>query len=271
METLRITKPAPHVALVALNRPTKLNAMNIQFFTELTQAFTALQADTDVRVVVLYAEGKAFSAGLDLAAVQTQLLELNSEDIGRKALKLQDFVKKLQDSNNVIEALDKPVIAVVHGLCVGGGVDLTSACDIRYAAEDARISLREIDVGIVADLGTLQRMPKIVGNDSWVRELTYTGRWADSQECLRNGFFSKVLPDRDAALQEALKTASIISEKSPLAILGAKRTLNYSRDRTVEEGLNYVKTLNGALLQSDDLRIAVTALLQKSKPIYPKL
>lgn len=192
-------------------------------------------------------------------------------DVGRKALEICDSIQMLQDSFSVIENLDKPVIAVVHGACIGGGVDLSSACDIRYASEDARISIREVDVAITADLGTLQRMPKVVGNASWIRELAYTARWADSQECLRHGFFSRVFPTREVALEEALRTASIIAEKSPVAVLGTKRTLNYSRDHTVEEGLNYVKVLNGALLQSEDLKTAVMAIMRKEKPIFPKL
>jgi delta(3,5)-delta(2,4)-dienoyl-CoA isomerase len=192
-------------------------------------------------------------------------------DIGRTAIHIQDHVQGLQDAFSAIERLDKPVIAVIHGVCVGGGVDLISACDIRYASEDARISIREIDLAITADLGTLQRMPKVVGNHSWVRELVYTARWADSQECLRHGFFSKVLPDYASTLKAAMQTAELIAEKSPLILLGAKRTLIYSRDHSVEEGLHYVKALNGALIQSEDIKLAVSAFLNKQKPIFPKL
>eukprot|EP00359_Climacostomum_virens_P002090 CAMPEP_0204901172 /NCGR_PEP_ID=MMETSP1397-20131031/2919_1 /ASSEMBLY_ACC=CAM_ASM_000891 /TAXON_ID=49980 /ORGANISM="Climacostomum Climacostomum virens, Strain Stock W-24" /LENGTH=244 /DNA_ID=CAMNT_0052069477 /DNA_START=70 /DNA_END=804 /DNA_ORIENTATION=+ len=244
--------------------------MTPKFFNEMRDLFAQLQADSEVRVIVICAEGRAFTAGLDLTTPET-FFSREETDIGRRAAKFYDLAKQTQDSFNVLEAIDKPVIAVVHGICLGGGVDLVAACDIRYASADARISIREIDLVIAADLGNLQRVPKICGNDSWVRELVYTGRWAESQECLQRGFFNRVLESREAALEEAMKTAQSIAGKSPLAILGSKRTLNYSRDRSVEEGLNYVKVLNGALSQSEDLKIAVMAMLSKEKPVFPKL
>ncbi|KAG0219480.1 putative enoyl CoA hydratase [Mortierella sp. NVP41] len=178
---------------------------------------------------------------------------------------------KLQDSLTAIEICDKAVVAAIHGPCIGGGIDITTACDIRYASKDAYFSVKEVDIGLAADVGSLQRLPKVVGNISWVRELCLTGRNFDSKEALEQGFISKVLPDYAAVVAEAIATAKVIAEKSPVAAIGTKHILNYSRDHTVQEGLDYVATWNQVMLTTPDLPTAAAAAFQKKTAVFAKL
>lgn len=147
-----------------------------------------------------------------------------------------------------IEKCGKPVIAVAHNKCVGGAIDLLSACDIRYCTSDTAITIKEVDIGMAADLGTLQRMSKICASDSWVRELVYTARWASADECVANGFFSKVCDDKEAAFSSAMELAHTIAGKSPVAVYASKKILNHSRDSTVAEGLEYNRVWNNSAL-----------------------
>ena len=181
-------------------------------------------------------------------------------------------VRMLQEHTFAIDRCRVPVIAAMSGYIIGGGIDMSTGCDIRLCSEDARFSIKEIDIAIVADLGTLQRIQKVVGNNSWVREMAYTGRLCDAKEAQREGLVSGVYKDREALMKAAFDLAKTIAAKSPVAIFGIKETLNFARDHTITAGLQQVRTLNGALTQTEDLANAAMASLKKgSQPKFAKL
>ncbi|KAI8911503.1 ClpP/crotonase-like domain-containing protein [Gorgonomyces haynaldii] len=255
---------------VYLSRSKKLNAMSNQLFSELKTTFEKASVDPTVRVIVLSAEldSRIFTAGLDLSDVN---LQSETEDPARNAYKFLQHVKELQSSISSVELCNKPVIAAVHGACIGGGVDLITACDIRLCSSDASFSVKEVDIGICADIGTLQRLPKVVGNGSWVREICLTGRFVKASEALQFGLVSQVLETKEQLHQRALQLAHEIASKAPLGTFGTKRVLNYSRDHPVQDGLDYVGVWNAAFLYSPDTMQAAQASLAKTKPVFPKL
>ncbi|KAL4237790.1 putative enoyl CoA hydratase [Mactra antiquata] len=270
---LKVTRPCEHVVQVEINRPEKRNAMNGAFFSEIGACFEKLNDDSDCRAIVLSGAGKIFTAGLDLTDLGTVIaLREDSElDIARKAFKLKKFLTVWQENFNAIEKCNKPVIAAIHGACVGGGVDLTSACDIRYCTEDAWFQIKEVDIGLAADLGTLQRFPKVIGNDSYARELAYTARKFYSDEAKSMGYVSRILPDRVSLIDAALDTASLIASKSPVAVQGTKISMVYSRDHTVKEGMEHIGIWNQAMLQSSDMMEAAMSQMQKKQAKFSKL
>jgi len=289
-ETLAVTQPCDNVLQVTLNRPERLNAMNKTLWLEMSACFDAIAEDEDCRCVVVAAEGRVFTAGLDLGDV-TLIQDLsggvaagaddeleddddeNSDrpDVSRKAFHIHKLVLKFQDSFTSIERCSKPVIAAIHGACIGGGVDLVSACDVRYCTQDAFFQIKEVDVGLAADVGTLQRVPRIVGGDSLVRELCYTARKMFADEAHQCGLVSRVVENRDEVLKAALTTAQLIAEKSPVAVQGTKHNLVYARDHSVPESLRYMAAWNSAMLQSEDLMKSAVAAISKEKPNFKKL
>ncbi|TPX57853.1 hypothetical protein PhCBS80983_g03556 [Powellomyces hirtus] len=270
LNTVRLSFPAPAVLLVELHRPSDLNSMNKAFWVEFRKVFEAVREDTNVRAVVISGgEGKHFTAGLDLKDFTGSLIG-EAQDPARKAIGFLSLVNAMQASFTAIEECGRAVIVAVHGACIGAGIDLMTACDIRYAANDASFSIKEVDIGLVADVGTLQRMPKVVGNDSWMRELAFTGRRFPASEALQHGLVSKVVP-RTELMATALATATEIASKSPVVTLGVKHILNYSRDHSVADGLNYVGVWNSAMTNTQDLQIAIAANLGKRKAVFPKL
>jgi len=270
-ETLKVTSPANKVLNVEMNRPEKRNAMNKQFFHDLHNCFDQIGSDGNVRAVVLSGAGKIFSAGLDLMSFASSLMPREDEDPSRRALQIRIMVKTLQDSITKIEKIPQPVIAAVHSGCVGGGVDLICTCDIRLASKDAYIQIKEVDVGLAADIGTLQRMPKIIGNSSLLRELSYTARAMGTEEGKSFGLFSHVYEDREETLSKAIEMAALIAEKSPVAVYGTKTNLNYARDHSVDENLEYITTWNTAMLQSQDLMKSAQAMMMKEPAEYDDL
>merc|ERR1740130_1715818 len=192
--------------------------MSRQFFAEFQACFEALAKNTDVRCIVVVADGKYFTVGLDLKDAVSGDPGTESTDVARKTIAQRRHILELQASFSAIEACPQPVIAAVHGACVGGGIDLSCACDIRLCSEQAWFTIKEVDIGLCADLGTLQRLPKIVGNASLVRELAYTARKFTGTEAVAMGFFSRCLPDETSLLAAAKELAEVISSKSPVAI-----------------------------------------------------
>lgn len=255
--TLQLLKPEkyPNVVHLAINRPEKSNAMNKEFFTELSDAMRLIDEDTKCRAVVLSGNGKNFSAGLDLKA---GILELQKRDPDRQAYFLRKMILKLQEPFNLIENTNKPVIAAIQGACVGGAVDLISACDIRYCSSDSKFSIKEVDIGIAADLGTLQRLPKITGNHSLLRELVFTARFFSAQEALQLGLISSIHNTHEEVVEYSLNIAHQISQKSPIAVHGSKRNLNFSKDHSISSSLEYAATWNGATVQTADIMKALT-------------
>jgi enoyl-CoA hydratase/carnithine racemase len=260
--SFKIEKEA-NVAWLILNRPEKRNSMTWEFFAELGESFHAFDEDPEIRAIVVRAEGKMFTAGLDLAAAGSLLGDGSAayrEGLRKKILDIQGTI-------SAIEHCRKPVIAAVHGWCIGGGVDLLCACDIRLATKDTIFSIRETRIGIVADLGTLQRLPTIIGH-GWSRELALTGRDFTAEEALKMGFVTRLCEDRDALLREAKGLAAEIAGLPPLAVQGTKEVLLQGRDQGVHAGLAYVAQKNAAMIPNEDMMEAVAAFLEKRPPNF---
>ncbi|WP_312380333.1 crotonase/enoyl-CoA hydratase family protein [Stutzerimonas balearica] len=257
---------ADKVAQVVIDRPEKINAMNADFWAEIIDVFRWVDDTDEVRVVVLSGAGPHFSSGIDLqllAQVGAQL----GKDVGRNAEQLRRKILSLQASFNAVDHCRKPVIAAIQGYCLGGAIDLISACDMRYCSADARFSIKEIDMGMAADVGTLQRLPRIIG-DGMMRELAYTGRTLDGAEAQAIGLVNRVYESPKALTEGVNELARQIAEKSPLAIRGTKEMIRYMRDHRVDDGLEYIATWNAAMLQAADLRVAVAAHMARQKPDF---
>jgi enoyl-CoA hydratase len=252
-----------HIAWLILNRPEKRNVMGLAFFEEIGSCFDDFDRNPDIRAVIIRAEGKSFSAGTDLEEAGT-LVNQRSAD-GRD--NMYKNILALQQGFTKIETCRKPVIAAVHSHCIGGGVDMICACDMRLATKDAIFSIRETRLGIVADLGTLQRLPHIIGQ-SWFRELALTGRDFTAPEALQMGLITRMCDDRPALYEAAKNLADQIAACPPLTVQGTKEVINYSRDNGIEAGLQYVAQKNSAVLPSEDLFEAVTAFMEKRAPVF---
>ncbi|MGH8436183.1 MAG: crotonase/enoyl-CoA hydratase family protein [Pseudomonas sp.] len=257
---------ADKIAHVVINRPEKVNAMNTDFWTEIIEIFRWIDVTDEVRVVLLSGAGKHFSSGIDLMLLAQAGSQLGN-DFGRNADALRRKILELQASFNAVDACRKPVLAAIQGYCLGGAIDLISACDMRYSTVDAQFSIKEIDMGMAADVGTLQRLPRIIG-DGMMRELAFTGRTLCGEEARSIGLVNRTFVDQAALLDGVFTIAHEIAGKSPIAIRGTKKMIGYMRDHRVDDGLEYVATWNAAMLQSADLRVAMTAHMSKQKPEF---
>ena len=257
---------ADHVAHLQLNRPQALNAMNKDFWREFPQAIDAISQDESVRVVVLSSTGKHFSAGLDIALL-SELIGQSRDDEAHRRKQFMETVLLAQETFSALEMLRVPVLAAVQGGCLGGGLDMIVACDMRYCTEDAFFCIAEIDQGLTADVGSLQRLPHLMPQ-GLVRELAYTGWGLPAQEALRYGLVNAVYPTHESLLTAVNQIAATIASKSPMAILGSKEMLNYARDHSVADALNHVATWNAGLIFSNDLTESVQARLGKRQPVY---
>lgn len=273
-ETLSVTVPQDFVLHVELNRPEKMNAMNNQMWKDMIACFNSASQDENVRAIIISGKGKMFTAGLDLMSAASLFAPDPDKDVSRKAFAMMQFIRFAQDSCNVIEKCNKPVIAAIHNGCIGAGVDTITACDIRLQTSDAYYCVKEVDVGLAADVGTLQRLPKVIGNDSLARELCYTARKMEADEAKSCGLVSKVYGNKEDMIQGAVEMAGLIASKSPVAVQGTKHHLVYSRDHTVKEGLEYMVSWNSAMLQSEDIVKSAQAFMMKQTPAdieYSKL
>ena len=257
---------ADHIASVALNRPGKANALNAAMWDELEVCFKWLDAEPEVRVIILCGEGRHFCAGIDLAMFG-DLANTDASDPARRSEMLRQKILSLQGNLSAIEQCRKPVLAAIHYTCIGAGIDMTTCCDMRYCTADAYFSIKEIDIGMTADVGTLQRLPYIIG-DGQMRELAYTGRTVLADEALSLGLVNKVYDDRDAMLEGVNEIAKSIAAKSPLAIRGSKAMLLYSRDHTVQDSLNYMATWNAGMLSMSDVFSAAQASAKGDEVSY---
>ncbi|KAF1977314.1 ClpP/crotonase [Bimuria novae-zelandiae CBS 107.79] len=271
-EYFNVTFPAEYVAHVEINRPEKLNAFIEQMWLNLSAIFTRLSHDPNVRSIVITGAGdRAFTAGLDVQAASQSSLTQNAEDPARTATTLRRHILEFQNCISAIEKCEKPVIAVLHGTSYGLALDLSLACDIRLCASTTRFSIKEVDIGLAADIGTLQRLPKAVASFSWVKDVCLSARIFGAEEANQVGLVSRVYGSKAEAMQEGLKLAGTIASKSPVAVQGTKEVLNYSRDRSVEEGLRYTAVWNAAMLQTKDMKDAMLSGLQKTTPKFSKL
>jgi enoyl-CoA hydratase len=257
------------VAHLEMNNPDKANSMTPDFWADLPRIAAALDADPAVRCVVLSGRGRHFTSGMDLA-VFNGITGLMQSEPGRGAYALRDLVRKFQASLSSLEEMRVPVIAAVHGVCLGGGIDLITACDIRIASTETAFGIEEIHIGMTADVGTLQRLPKLIA-PGIVRELAYTGRRFSADEAKGWGLVNAIHPDREATIEAALAMAREIAAKSPLAIAGTKNALTYARDHSVADGLDQIATWNGGMLRPEDLMKALQAKMTKQTALFADL
>jgi len=269
---LEIERAGDGVSVLWLDRPEKLNALHRPLWDDIPAAVAELDADEATRVIVLAGRGKGFCAGIDLVdhapalAGGGSLSGRGDSPVGRRRALYAD-IQRYQRTASCFEDTDKPVIAAVHGACLGAGVDLITACDIRMASADATFSVRETRIALVADVGVLQRLPRIVGEGA-ARDLVLTGRDIDAARAERIGLVSEVLPDAGSLFTRVRELAAAIAAHSPLATQGAKHVLNAAHRGATRESLDYVALWNSAFLHSDDLEEAVRAFMERRPPRF---
>ena len=262
------TEVVGHVGWVTLDRPEKLNALGLPFWEGgMADAVAALEADPAVRVIVVRGAGRAFTAGLDLQGVAPQIMPSGDGVDGARKAELHRMIRRWQASVSSVERCRVPTIAAIHGPCIGGGIDLATACDMRICSADAKFSVREVRIGIVADMGTLQRLPGIVGQGV-ARELALTGRDFGAEEALRIGLVNRVLPDPEALFAAAATLAEEVGALPPLAVQGTKAVMVQAEREKLDRGLEYVATWNAAHLLNQDLMRAFGAMMSGEPPTF---
>lgn len=270
-----VTQPLPYVSHVQINRPQKLNAFYEEMWLEFKTVFDTLSHSPDVRAIILSGAGeRAFTAGLDVeAASQSGIMAQSSEqkDIARKAVNIKRHVEEFQGCISSVEKCEKPVICVMHGFAFGLAIDISTCADIRICSSDVKFAVKEVDIGLAADIGTLSRLPKIVGNFSWIKDVAMSARIFGAEEAYRVGFVSQVLENKEKAIEAALKIAELLASKSPVAVQGTKELLNHARDHNLVDSLRYTGVWNSAALQTSDVERAMLSGLKKTKPRFEKL
>lgn len=257
-----------HVATVALRGPGKGNALGADFWREAPELFAALDADTNVRAVVLTGEGGNFTYGLDLPAIARELsYALEGLALAAERTRFLDQLTRMQRAVRALYDCRKPVVAAVSGWCVGAGIDLLCAADVRVASADATFSVRAVRVGIVEDMGSLQRLPSIVG-DGAARELAFTGDDFDAARAAAIGLVGRVEPTAAAALERAREIAGRIARNPPLTVQGVKRVMNEHALRALDEGLRFTALWNAAFMQSHDFAEAMAAFAERREPRF---
>ena len=262
-----------HVASLVLSRPDALNTMSRDFWVELGEVLEVINRDSDIRVVVMSSTGKHFCAGMDLNAFTNGVDNIPDDkkpDHARIGEAVYRVAKELQEYISTLEKIRVPVIAAIHGGCIGGAVDMVTACDIRLASDNAFFCIQEINIGMAADVGTLQRLPKIIP-DSKMREMAYTGRRMYAEEAKEAGLVSGTYGSQEELLEAANKLASEIASKSPVAIYGLKAVMNYSRDHNVNDSLEYNALWSGAMLSQKDMTEQMTANMEKRDASFNEL
>ena len=261
---------ADKVAHVRLSRPDELNSMTADFWRELPEIVTGISDEASARVVVLSSTGKHFSAGMDLSVFSADHLTGGDGEAGRLRARMRSNAKVLQWSFTALEKARVPVLAAVQGGVIGGAVDLVTACDLRYATADAFFCIQEINIGMTADVGTLQRIGKVIP-EGVARELAYTGRRMPAQRAYEVGLVQEVYADHESLVGGVLDTAREIAGKSPLAIWGTKVAMNYARDHTVDDALEQIATWQAGMFQPADMAEAFTAKAEKRPAVFPEL
>jgi len=267
---------ADKIGVVTMCRPGRSNSMIPSFWGELPAIVDELSNGGAVRAIVLAAQGRNFCSGMDLEVFSSDETISSSGEGGakghrsRRNERFRSTALKLQDTFTALERARMPILCAIQGACIGGGIDMVSAGDMRYATEDAWFSIQEINIGMTADVGTLQRMPKLVP-EGIVRELAYTGRRWSAAEAKAAGFVNEVYPDHDTMLDAVMGIAGEIASKSPMAVWGTKQTMHYTRDHTVADGLEFIANWNAAMFDTDDMAEAFKASLEKRSPEFPDL
>jgi enoyl-CoA hydratase len=264
------------IAHIRLNCPDSLNSMTPAFWQELPTVVRRIDEEAAARVIVLSSTGKHFSAGMDLAVFSSGALLGNGDssaplELGRKHENMRRIVLQLQDAFNQLEKVRMPVLVAIQGGCIGGAVDLISACDIRYCTADAFFSVEETKLGMTADLGTLQRLPRLIPQ-GLVRELAYTGRRLSAEEAKTAGLVNHVYTDQAAMLTGVMAIAAEIAARSPLAVAGCKEMIQYSRDHSLADSLNYMSVWQSGMFQpQNDMVETFTAKAEQREPQFDEL
>jgi enoyl-CoA hydratase len=258
-----------HVAHLQLNRPDALNTMNSDFWRELPQALREIE-DSAARVAVLSSTGKHFTAGMDLAVFASVGGDIMGGNPSRTGEAFRRLVFELQDVFNALERLRIPVLAAVQGGCIGGGVDMVSACDCRYATANAFFSIKETQLAMTADVGTLQRLPHLIPH-GMVREMAYTGNPLTAERAKAIGLVNEVYPDQAAMLAGVMAIANDIAKNSPLAVHGSKQMITYARDHSVADSLNFIATWQAGMFSPGDMQETFVAKAEKREPKFDPL
>ncbi len=253
------------IAHLQMSRPQKANAMNADFWAELPEIISNLDAAGDVRVCILSGQGKNFSGGMDLGFFAQP--QFSSLDEARKRQIVSDVIGSLQNAFDAFDRARFPIIAAIHGACVGGALDMIAACDFCVASEDARFVVEEINIGMMADLGSLQRLSYLIP-ESVLRELAYTGDSLDAAKALEHHLVNRVYSDREAMMESVQITAEKIATKPPMAISVTKNAFNYSRNHGLVDSLVYARVLQAAFLEPKDIMTAIQARMSKSEAIF---
>ena len=262
-----------NIANIILSRPEQLNSMSRKFWVELPEILEEVNRNSEIRVLIISSTGKHFCAGMDLSAFDNGVANIPKEkrpDNARIGEALYRSARELQEYISKLEKIRVPVIAAIHGGCIGGAVDLVTACDIRLATNDAFFCIQEINIGMAADVGTLQRLPRIIP-DSKMRELAYTGRRMLADEAKESGLVSDVYNSQEEMVNAAKEMANEIAKKSPIAIYGLKALMNYSRDHTISDSLDFNALWSGAMLSQRDMKEAIKAFVEKREATFGKM
>ncbi|MEN9888348.1 MAG: Carnitinyl-CoA dehydratase [Pseudomonadota bacterium] len=257
-----------HVAHLVLSRPEAMNTMGPTFWRELHEILTRLHAEGTARALVISSTGKHFSAGMDLQTFGGAISMDDASAEGRAAI--YDLLTDMQHTFSLLEQLRMPVVFAIQGGCIGGAVDMVTAGCLRYCTADAFFCVQEINIGMVADVGTLQRLPKLLPM-AVVKELAYTGRRLGAERALAHGLVNEVLPTHEACVAAALQAAQEIASKPPVAIWGTKQVLHYARDHSVEDGLRQMGWIQGAIWSNANVREAIAAMKDKRAPQFAPL
>ncbi len=261
------------IAHLKMTRPEKANSMVPSFWRDLPMIVDELSASGTVRALVVSAEGKHFSSGMDLEVFASNGDVGPSKKSSHRSRRNEGFrstAVKLQDSFTAFERARMPVLCAIQGACVGGGIDMVSAADMRYADETTYFSIAEVNIGMTADVGTLQRMPKLIA-EGIVKELAYTGRRWSAEEALAAGFVNKIFPNHQALVDGVLEIAAEIASKAPVAVWGTKQTIHFTREHSVADSLDYIATWNAAMFDTDDMTEAFAATMEKRPADFPDL
>jgi enoyl-CoA hydratase len=255
------------ISHLRLNRPDSMNSMTKEFWSDLPEAVGHLSRSGDTRVLVISSTGKHFSCGMDLKVFESGIIKTDSP---RDREHLFQLILKLQQSFNCLEQCRMPVIAAIHGGCIGGALDMVTACDIRFATRDAFFKIQEINLAMMADLGVLQRLQHLLPQGI-VRELAFTGEALPAQRACELGFISSIFDTHEAMLESALAVASKIASQSPLAVSASKKALNFARDHDVSASLRQCAELQAAVMSADELVECMRARKAGRNPTFPNL
>jgi len=259
------------VAHIVLKRPEALNSMPRAFWNELPAIVADIDDNARARVIVISSTGKHFTAGMDISVfTDGEGISASGGDEWSRAEAFRQFVLTLQNSFSCLDNARMPVIAAIQGGCIGGGVDMTSACDIRYCTQDAFFQIAEINIGMTADVGTFPRLCKLIP-EGWVRELAYAGRRLPAQRAKEIGLVNEIFETQAAMMEHVMALATEIAEKSPVAVAGSKRMINYARDHSQADGLDYIATWQAGMFSPPHMAEAFAAKSQKRPPKFPDL